>query len=142
MNRVYIANFGEGYALWPIAKANQTIITIDNVAVHGFWQAGDRTGYIDAALEHTLTALGERPSRPTAGRWYNLVSEMQETEGDIWISRQCEDKQMRASPDRIDSNGHYTPDNVQIVCWFINRWKGADDDQLVVRLIEALRTGS
>ena len=86
--KVYIANFGEGNALWPIAKANQTIITIDNVAVHRFWQAGDRDGYIAAALEHTLTALGKRPSKQTAGRWYNLVTEMQETEGDIWISRQ------------------------------------------------------
>lgn len=44
MNNVYIANFGESNALWPIAKANQTIITIDHVAVHGFWQAGDRDG--------------------------------------------------------------------------------------------------
>jgi hypothetical protein len=322
--KVYIANFGEGNALWPIAKANQTIITIDNAAVHGFWQAGNRDGFIEAALEHTLTALGKRPSRPTAGRWYNLVTEMQETEGDIWISRQgdaiwwtiseagelrqqirpstnpnrdgpeiwhiekpcqpwsdrdrqgrplrweglhakardflsteatfqtiandrsyadyaralvngepldpwhstkpfsdkaavsskspvktfspreiaaavmangilstvsqangqmaerqvkekntdlsrvelealllrlmgeqedrcaltglplgyagdCGDPQMCASPDRIDSKGHYTADNIQLVCWFINRWKGADDNQLALRLIGALR---
>jgi hypothetical protein len=325
--RVYIANFGEGNALWPIAKANQTIITIDHLAVHGFWQAGDRDGYIAAAIEHTLTALGKRPSRQTAGRWYNLVTEMQETEGDIWISRQgdaiwwtisdagellqemrpstnpdrdgpeiwhvqkpcqpwsdrdrqgrplrwealhakardflsteatfqtiandrdyadyaralvngdpldpwhetplfkekaaasrkqgvrifspkeraaarmfrtmidtvaqangqmverrvkekntslnqqeweevlrvklgeqedrcaltglplgydgeCDDKEMLASLDRIDSNGHYTADNVQIVCRFMNRWKGADDDGLVRRLLGVIRGGS
>lgn len=324
VDQVYIANFGEGNALWPIARANGTIITIDNVAVHPFWQAGDREGYIEAALEHTLTALGKRPSRPTAGRWYNLVAEMQETEGDLWISRQgdavwwtisqagelreelrpsinsgrdgpsiwhiekpclpwsdrdrqgrplrwealhpkardflsteatfqrvandrgyadyaraliegdpleswhnskpfkekaetstksagrvfspreiaaarmartmlqtvaqangqivesrmkvknttlgltdceallrqkmgeqedrcaltglalgydgdCDDPEMLASLDRIDSNGHYTPDNVQIVCRFINRWKKADADELVLRLLGKLR---
>lgn len=324
MNKVYIANFGEGNALWPIAKANGTIMTIDNVAVHGFWQTGDRQAYIDAALEHTLTVLGKRPSRQTAGRWYNLVTEMRDTQDDLWISRQgpaiwwsvsqagdlqeqvqpsknpardggeiwhiekpclpwsdrdmegrplrwdalhpkardflsteatfqtinndrgyadyaralvggksldpwhgtplfkdkaatakkqggklfspkeiaaarmartmlatvaqsngqivarkvkekntsltileceallrlkmgeqedncaltglplgydseCDDPEMLASLDRIDSDGHYTPDNVQIVCRFINRWKRADDDTLTRRLIVALR---
>jgi hypothetical protein len=28
VNRVYVANFGEGNALWPMTKANDTIITI------------------------------------------------------------------------------------------------------------------
>ena len=53
----------------------------------------------------------------------------------------CDDAEMLASLDRIDSNGHYTPDNVQVVCRFINRWKGADNDHLVRRLIVALRDG-
>lgn len=322
--RIYIANFGEGNALWPVAKANSTIITVDNVAVHGFWQAGDRDGFIEAAQTQSWTALGKRSSRQTAGRWYNLVTEMRGTEDDIWISRQgndlwwtislsgglreqikpstnaardgaeiwhvekpcqpwsnrdreervltwdalhpkardflsteatfqsiandrgyadyaralvngepldfwhalplfkekaalakkqggktyspkeraayrmvdtllktvaqsngqtvertvkeklssldkmeweqllrlkmgeqedrcaltglplgydgeAEDKEMLASLDRVDSGGHYTPDNVQIVCRFINRWKGADDDMLVRRLLGTLR---
>lgn len=324
MDRVYIANFGEGNALWPVAKAHNTLITIDHVAVHPFWQKGDRDGYIAASLTHTLTARGIQPSRQTAGRWYNLITELQETEGDIWISRQgealwwtvslpgslieeiqpstspdrdgpevwwiekpcqpwtdrdgegrplrwdalhpkardflsteatfqkiandrgyadyaralvagkslnqfhiaplfarkqaeakkqgvrifssrersaarmadtmlgtvaqangqltqrrmkektttlsryeceevirrlmgeqedrcaltrlalgydgeCDDKEMLASLDRIDSAGHYTPDNVQLVCRFMNRWKGADADPLVLRLLAALR---
>lgn len=53
---------------------------------------------------------------------------------------ECDDKEMLASLDRIDSNGHYTPDNVQIVCRFMNRWKGADDDGLVRRLLGELRS--
>ena len=322
--RVYIANFGEGNSLWPIAKANSTIVTVDNVSVHPFWQAGDRDGFIATAMETALTARGERPTRPTAGRWYNLIEELRVTEDDLWISRQgdaiwwassktgdliehlepstnnrrdgptvwvlekpcepwrdhdregrplrwntlhpkardflateatfqsiandrgyadyaralvngddltpwhdqrlfkdkaataksqagrifspkelaaarmtqmlletvsgangqvverkvkekvtslargewekllretmgeqedrcaltglplgydkeCEDKEMWASLDRIDSSGHYTPDNVQIVCRFMNRWKGADDDALTRRLIAAVR---
>ena len=52
----------------------------------------------------------------------------------------CEDKEMLASLDRIDSGGHYTPDNVQIVCRFINRWKGADPDPLARQLIAAIRS--
>lgn len=323
MNRVYIANMGEGNALWPIAKANDTIITVDNVEVHPFWQAGDRDGFIETAIAQLKTVRGETPSRQTAGRWYNLVDELRDTEGDLWISRQgdalwwtvslpgnlrenvrpsnnqkrdgsevwhiekpcrpwsdrdgegrglrwsalhpkardflateatfqkiandrgyadyaralvtgeplepwhqteifaekaasaknqggrifspreiaaarmartmlatvtqangqmverrvkeknttltaqecesllrekmgeqedrcaltglplgydseCHDSEMLASLDRIDSDGHYTPDNVQIVCRFMNRWKGADDDTLVRRLLEKL----
>ena len=88
MNRVYIANFGEGNILWPVAKANNTIITVDNVKLHPFWQAGDRGSYINAAMAGAITARGEKPSRQTAGRWYNLVSELQDTNGDTWISRQ------------------------------------------------------
>lgn len=90
MDRVYIANFGESNALWPIAKANSTILTIDNVDTHPFWLAGDRDGYIAAVMAHTLTARGARPNRPTAGRWYNLIDELRDTDGDLWISRQGE----------------------------------------------------
>lgn len=325
IGRVYITNCGEGNALWPMAKAHDTLIMVDNTSIHPFWQVGDRDGYVEAAMTTTLTALNKRPSRQTAGRWYNLVNELRDTEDDIWISRQgdaiwwtisqpgglreelhpstnpkrdgpttwhiekpclpwsdrdrqgrrllwealhakardflsteatfqsiandrgyadyaralvngdpleswhslplfkekaaaakkqggrvfspkeraaadmartilntvaqangqviernvkekltgltqleleqflrlkmdeqegrcaltglplgypgeCEDKQMLASADRIDSSGHYTPDNIQIVCRFINRWKGADDDLLTRRLLELLRT--
>jgi hypothetical protein len=90
MDQVYVANFGEGNALWPIAKANDAIVTIDNMAVHSFWQVGDRDGFISTAMAQTLTARGERPTRPTAGRWYNLMDELRVSEGDLWISRQGE----------------------------------------------------
>jgi hypothetical protein len=327
MDQVYIANFGEANALWPIAHANQTILTIDNVDTHPFWLAADREGYVEAVMTHTLTARGMRPGKQTAGRWFNLISELRDTEGDIWISRQgdalwwtvslsgaleerlvsstnpgrdgaqvwllekrcrawsnrdgqgrplrwaalhpkardflateatfqkiandrgyadyaralvagaplgswhtnslfsrkeleakaqgvrifssreraaarmaetmlgtvaqangqlverrikektttlsrreceeliarlmgeqedrcaitalplgydgeCEDKQMLVSLDRIDSSGHYTSDNVQLVCRFVNRWKGADDDVLMRRLIAAVQAST
>jgi hypothetical protein len=54
---------------------------------------------------------------------------------------ECEDKEMLASLDRIDSTGHYTPENVQLVCRFINRWKGADNEALTRRLISVLQNG-
>lgn len=87
-NKVYIANFGEGNAYWPKARANNSVLTVDNVSVHPFWQNGDRDGYIDACMESALTARGVRPTKQTAGRWYNLVDELQASEGDLWISRQ------------------------------------------------------
>lgn len=90
MNRVYVANFGQGNSLWPQANTNSTLATFDDVDVHDFWRAGDRAGFIEAALAHTVTALGLPPTRPTAGRWFNLVEELRDTEGDLWISRQSD----------------------------------------------------
>jgi hypothetical protein len=57
----------------------------------------------------------------------------------LGYDRECDDKEMLVSLDRIDSSGHYMPDNVQLVCRFINRWKGVDDDAMFRRLIEVLR---
>ena len=88
MSKVYIANMGEANALWPRAKANSTILTYDNVDLHPFWQSGDREGYIATAIHGATTARGERPTKQTAGRWYNLIDELKDSEGDIWISRQ------------------------------------------------------
>lgn len=50
------------------------------------------------------------------------------------------DRDMRPSLDRIDSNGHYAAGNLQIVCWFANRWKSTDLDSNFRRLIAAVRT--
>jgi len=49
------------------------------------------------------------------------------------------DDEMRASLDRIDSNGHYEPDNLQVVCKFINRWKGAGQNAQFLSLMGTLR---
>jgi hypothetical protein len=49
------------------------------------------------------------------------------------------DPELRCSLDRIDSNGHYTKDNLQIVCKFANRWKGASDNACFLNLIERVR---
>jgi len=49
------------------------------------------------------------------------------------------DDSMLPSLDRIDSNGHYSQDNLQIVCRFINFWKQASDDAEFRRLIGLVR---
>jgi hypothetical protein len=43
------------------------------------------------------------------------------------------------SLDRIDSNGHYEEGNLQIVCQFINFWKGDSDNEEFKRLIMLVR---
>jgi hypothetical protein len=45
------------------------------------------------------------------------------------------DKNLLPSADRIDSNGHYEPGNIQIVCQFINFWKGDGDNEEFKRLL-------
>jgi len=50
--------------------------------------------------------------------------------------------QLRCSLDRIDSSGHYEPGNLQLVCRFANRWKGAYDDAKFRELIGIVRAGA
>jgi hypothetical protein len=50
-----------------------------------------------------------------------------------------EDAEMLASLDRIDSDGHYEPGNLQVVCRFINRWKNNDKDENFMRLLASIR---
>lgn len=51
----------------------------------------------------------------------------------------CRDTELLCSLDRIDSDGHYESGNLQVVCRFINRWKGDSKDDEFRRLIECLR---
>lgn len=50
-----------------------------------------------------------------------------------------EDKQLRPSLDRVDSNGHYELGNLQVVARFINFWKSDTDDTEFRRLISMVR---
>ena len=50
------------------------------------------------------------------------------------------DPQLFCSLDRIDSDGHYEPDNLQIVCRFVNKWKSDAKDAEFRRLIALVRS--
>jgi hypothetical protein len=50
-----------------------------------------------------------------------------------------DDQEMLASLDRIDSSRHYEPGNLQVVCRFLNRWKGADGNEQFTRLLAKLQ---
>lgn len=56
--------------------------------------------------------------------------------------RDGDDHQLCCSLDRIESDGHYAPGNLQIVCKFINMWKSHRDDAEFRRLIEIVRQSS
>jgi len=85
---VYIANFGQENYLWPACLSGDTIATIDNVKVHGFWMSRDREGFISYAMQHLKTARNLAPTKPVASRWYSINDEVNETEGDLWIHRE------------------------------------------------------
>jgi hypothetical protein len=51
------------------------------------------------------------------------------------------DKELKVSLDRIDSNAHYEPNNLQLLCNFVNRWKSDDDNENFKRLIEKVQQG-
>jgi hypothetical protein len=52
------------------------------------------------------------------------------------------DDQCRYSLDRIDSAKHYEPGNLQVVCKFVNKWKGATDNEVFKRLIKMIRSSA
>lgn len=58
------------------------------------------------------------------------------------LDEQVGDDQLRYSLDRIDSSKHYEPGNLQVVCKFVNKWKGAMDNQEFTRLLALLRRDS
>lgn len=43
------------------------------------------------------------------------------------------------SPDRIDSQGHYAEGNIQIVCQFVNFWKGSTPNEEFRELLGIVR---
>lgn len=49
------------------------------------------------------------------------------------------DLNLRPSVDRIDSDGHYEHGNLQIVCRFVNFWKGDTDNEEFKRLLMLVR---
>jgi hypothetical protein len=85
--KVFIANFGRENYEWPVCLARGTIATMNDVAVQGFWEAGDRDAYIGHQMKGK-TAAGISPTRPVASRWFNLMSIIAHTHGDIWIHRE------------------------------------------------------
>lgn len=50
-----------------------------------------------------------------------------------------QDKNLLPSLDRIDSNGHYEEGNLQVVCQFINFWKGDCENEEFRRLLNMVR---
>jgi len=50
------------------------------------------------------------------------------------------DSELLCSLDRIDSDGHYEPGNLQVVCRFVNRWKNDGNDGEFRRLVQLMQS--
>lgn len=85
--RVFIANFGRENYEWPVCHARGTIATMNEVSAQEYWEAGNREGYILSRMKGK-TAAGITPTRPVASRWFNLMTIISESSGDIWIHRE------------------------------------------------------
>src|SRR3546814_7449474 len=83
---VFIANFGQENYEWPVCLQRGTIATMNRVEDQPLWEARDREGYIASRMRQK-TAAGLVPTHPVAARWYNLMTIISETSGDIWIHR-------------------------------------------------------
>lgn len=88
MKRVFIANFGRENYEWPNCRVRSTVATMNSVESHNFWLAGDREGFIKACMEHERSHRGTVPIKAVASRWFNLMTTIAETAGDIWIHRE------------------------------------------------------
>ena len=84
--KVFIANFGRENYEWPNCRERSTVATMNEVDAQRLWDARDREGYITSRMQGK-TAAGLNPTRSVAARWYNLMTIVSETAGDIWIHR-------------------------------------------------------
>jgi hypothetical protein len=102
-------------AVATAANANGQQVTRNmKIKNFGFGSVRELEKYLDALLDAQdgLCAVSGLP--------------MQYKDGD--------DRWLRCSLDRIDSSGHYEAGNLQIVCWFVNRWKSDTPDDEFRRL--------
>ena len=85
--RVFIANFGRENYEWPVCQARGTIATMNDVSAQALWEAGDRDGYIRSQMKGK-TAAGIAPTKAVASRWFNLMTIIAQSSGDIWVHRE------------------------------------------------------
>ncbi|MBB4199646.1 hypothetical protein CCR94_07225 [Rhodoblastus sphagnicola] len=85
--KVFIANFGRENYEWPVCLQRGTIATMNRVDLQKLWAAGDRDAYIDLQMKGK-TAAGITPTKAVASRWFNLMTIIAETDGDLWIHRE------------------------------------------------------
>lgn len=85
--KVYIANFGRQNYEWPICRERGTVATMNAVDAQKYWEADDREGYVSTRMANDLTAAGKKPTKATASRWFNLMTNIVETVGDVWVHK-------------------------------------------------------
>lgn len=90
-DRIFVANFGIGNALWPSCLATSKITTFELTSSQPFRDANDKEGFILHSMKNERTAKGLRPTRQVASRWYNVGKIVETTEADLWVHRSGDD---------------------------------------------------
>jgi len=83
---VYIANFGIQNYEWPECLRRGTIATMNDFDVFDYWKSGNRQAYTDIVMSRK-TAARKTPTKAVASRWFNLMTIVDQSAGDIWIHR-------------------------------------------------------
>lgn len=95
-------------------------------------------------VERTVKIKELRMSRPELEK---LIDELMTTKKNrcaltdiaLQFHDDHQDDQLLPSLDRIDSNGHYEASNLQVVCRFVNFWKGDSANGEFLRLLGLIR---
>lgn len=94
-----------------------------------------------------LRAIKNKELRMTSAELERLLATLLDLQGDrcpltgipFQFRSPGVDENLLPSVDRIDSNGHYEVGNLQIVCRFINFWKGDSKNEEFKRLLMLVR---
>jgi hypothetical protein len=82
---VYIANFGSGNWAWPECQEKNVIAVMDDERMQQFWIAGDLERYVRESVRLLKNRDGKPLDRGTATRWYNEITLLHQTSGDLWL---------------------------------------------------------
>lgn len=85
--KVFVANLGYKNVHWPTCRDEHVITLQTTVKCFEHWQRADRVGWIDWATHNVSSLNGRVATPPVASRWFNLISIIFETTGDLWIHR-------------------------------------------------------
>lgn len=109
--KVYLANFGSSNWAWRECLERNIIATMDDVRVGQFWQSGDLEGYIREVLRLQKNRHGEPLMRGTVTHWYNQVTWLHESSGDLWLHSDTKNLWWTISlPDPVTSEVRDEPD--------------------------------
>ena len=85
--KVFIANFGFQNNIWESCLNGNNVATMNDVDTQQYWKNGDKEGFIQCCLNSKTATSGKPVGRSTASRWYNLMTIISGSSGDIWLHR-------------------------------------------------------
>ncbi len=88
--KVYVANFGSSNWAWRECLKRNIIATMDDVRVGEFWQRKDLEGYVRECLRLMKNRHGKPLVRGTVTHWYNQITWLHESNGDLWLHSDTE----------------------------------------------------